>query len=206
MMVRVFAVVLLIAMAFLAGVAWMRSSSHETPTAATSPAPAPAGESAPVMEAPPEAAAGPGLAWTKPKRWVQAPDRAMRVMTYSIPAIAGDGEDGECAVFYFGPHQGGTVDANISRWADQFENPGKAERSERETAGMKLHYVHVDGTYLAPAGPMMQSQGKKQAYALLGAIVDGPQGAVFFKFTGPRKTVTAASKEFDSLIASIHKS
>jgi hypothetical protein len=127
-------------------------------------------------------------------------------MTYAIPAAAGDAEGGECAVFYFGPNQGGSVDANISRWTDQFENAGKADRSERTAAGMAVHFVHVEGTYLAPAGPMMQSQGKKDHFVLLGAIVDGPQGAVFFKFTGPRKTVAAASKEFDTLIASIHKS
>jgi hypothetical protein len=204
MMVRVFAVVLLIAMAFLGGMAWMKSSTHEPPPVVpptNEPQMPGSGSGAPAAEAPTD----PGLAWTKPAHWTQQPDRPMRFMTYAIPATGGDTEAGECAVFYFGPHQGGTVDANISRWADQIENPGKAERSEKDTHGMKVHYVHVEGTYLAPAGPMMQSQGKKPSYTLLGAIVDGPQGAVFFKFTGPTKTVSASKKDFDALIASIHK-
>ncbi len=203
MTLRAIVVVLLVGMAFLAGVAWMRSSSHDASTAAP---PASGSEPAPVVAAPPEAAAGPGLAWTVPKRWLAQPDRPMRIATYLIPAGSGDAEGGECAVFYFGPHQGGTVDANIDRWVGQFETTNKAERSEGHVAGMALHHVHVDGTFLAPAGPMMQSQGKKTGYTLLGAIAEGPSGAVFFKLTGPQKTIKAASKEFDSLINSIRKS
>jgi hypothetical protein len=52
---------------------------------------------------------------------------------------------------------------------------------------------------------MMMSSGKKENYRLLGAIVAGPQGSVFFKFTGPAKTVAAAQPEFDALIASMTK-
>jgi hypothetical protein len=50
---------------------------------------------------------------------------------------------------------------------------------------------------------MMQSQGKKEKFRLLGAIVEAPQGSVFFKFTGPANTVAAAEEEFDELIESL---
>jgi hypothetical protein len=49
----------------------------------------------------------------------------------------------------------------------------------------------------------MQSQGKRAGYRLLGAIVEGPGGLIFFKFTGPAPTVAAAQAEFDALVASI---
>ena len=39
-------------------------------------------------------------------------------------------------------------------------------------------------------------------YPMLGAIVEGPQGSIFFKFTGPAKTVTANQAAFDKMIAS----
>jgi hypothetical protein len=43
----------------------------------------------------------------------------------------------------------------------------------------------------------------KPGFKLLGAIVQGKEGAVFFKFTGPAKTVEAAQKAFEALLASV---
>jgi hypothetical protein len=50
---------------------------------------------------------------------------------------------------------------------------------------------------------MMQVTGKKTGYRLLGAIVEGPQGSVFFKLTGPENTVKSAKDGFDALLQSI---
>jgi hypothetical protein len=52
---------------------------------------------------------------------------------------------------------------------------------------------------------MMQSTGKKPGYRLLGAIVEAPEGNVFFKLTGPDATVGAAQAELDALVASFEK-
>jgi hypothetical protein len=72
-------------------------------------------------------------------------------------------------------------------------------------AGLRVTRVELDGTYLAPGGPMMQSTGKKTGYRLLGAIVEAPGGNVFFKLTGPAATVAAAAAELDALVLSIRK-
>jgi len=146
-----------------------------------------------------------GVRWTVPGKWVVQAERQMRIATYSVPAVEGDPEDGECAVFFFGRGQGGDVEMNIDRWVNQFENAGKPDRSTKEVNGLKVTLVEVAGTYLAPAGPMMQSQGKKENYKLLGAIVEAPDGSVFFKLTGPAKTVAAAEPDFNSMIDSITK-
>jgi hypothetical protein len=146
-----------------------------------------------------------GVSWTVPGGWKQEGDRPMRVATYSVPAAEGDAEGGECAVFHFGSDQGGDVAANIQRWVTQFENPSGPDQSASEIQGMKVTSVKIAGTYLAPSGPMMQSAGKKENYRLLGAIVEAPEGSVFFKFTGPAKTVDAASDEFNKMIQSIRK-
>lgn len=146
-----------------------------------------------------------GVRWTVPTRWIEQAARQMRVATYAVPRASGDPEDGECAVFFFGSGQGGDVESNIDRWVAQFENAGTPSRSSHETAGMRVDRVEVRGTYLAPAGPMMQSTGKKENFKLLGAIVAAPEGSVFFKFTGPARTVEAAGSEFDALINSITK-
>ncbi len=145
-----------------------------------------------------------GIHWTAPSSWKELPARQMRVATYSVSGSQGT-DPAECAVFYFGRGEGGDVEANIGRWVSQFEHPGEALRSVKTVDGMNVTLVKVGGTYLAPAGPMMQSQGKKENYKLLGAIVTAPEGSVFFKFTGPAAVIDGAEKDFNSLIESIAK-
>ncbi len=146
-----------------------------------------------------------GIHWARPERWSVQPPKQMRIATYTAPPVEGDAEGGECAVFHFGSGQGGDVNANIDRWATQFENAGKPARSSKEVNGLKVELVQIAGTYLAPSGPMMQSQGKKENHRLLGAIVDAPEGSVFFKFTGPAKTIAASEADFNSLVNSLSK-
>lgn len=135
----------------------------------------------------------------------------MRAATYRVPASSGDTEDGECAVFFFGPGQGGGVEANIERWVGQFEQPdGKpsSERAKRQNEtinGLSVAMVALNGTYKGGGPAMGGSGGSKPGYRLLGAIVSGPQAGVFFKLTGPEKTVAAAEKEFRSMLSSIHQ-
>lgn len=146
-----------------------------------------------------------GIVWSYPSRWSKEHERPMRAVTYSIPQVQGDSEPVECAVFYFGNQQGGNVESNIERWASQFETTMKPERSTKIVNGMTVVLVRINGTYLAPIGPMMESSGRKENYSLRAAIVGAPNGNVFFKMVGPAKSVVAAGDEFDSLIDSIEK-
>ncbi|MCK5572988.1 MAG: hypothetical protein KAJ12_09520, partial [Bacteroidetes bacterium] len=145
-----------------------------------------------------------GIHWSVPARWTDHGERPMRVASYAVPAAAEDAELGaECAVSFFGAGQGGTVELNIQRWIGQFEQPVSPERSSREIGGINVEVLKVTGTYLSPGGPMMQSLGKKEGYRMLGAVVEAPEGMVFFKLTGPERTVQSAEEEFDALIASL---
>ena len=146
-----------------------------------------------------------GIRWTIPKRWTDEGQRPMRIATYGVAASQGDPEGGECAVFYFGSNQGGNVDQNIDRWVSQFEANGMPARVTKTVDGMNVTLVQIAGAYLAPGGPQMQSTGKKDNFRLLGAIVEGPQGMVFFKFTGPARTIGEAEGEFNAMIASLAK-
>jgi hypothetical protein len=164
---------------------------------------------APLLAAPPAGAraaadAAGGIEWTVPPRWTAGTGSAMRVATYAVPGPKG-AEPGECAVFFFGTGQGGSIDANVERWSRQFEGTPKPQRAAATVAGLPVTRVQLAGTYLAPGGAMMQSTGKRPGYRLLGAIVEAPQGNVFFKLTGPATTITAAQAGFDALVASIRK-
>lgn len=144
-----------------------------------------------------------GVTWTVPARWSAQPERAMRVATYSIPAAKGEADGAECAVYFFGTGQGGDAPANIARWASQFQENPKPAPVTKKLAGLDVTTVDLAGTYLAPGGPMMQSQGRKASWRMLGAVVAAPQGNVFVKLTGPAASVAQAAPEFEALLGSL---
>ncbi len=132
----------------------------------------------------------------------------MRKASYVVPRAAGDSEDGELTVFYFGAGQGGGTDANVERWVKQFGDvkPGDVRRADREANGLRQHTVELDsGTF--SAGTAMGGSGTpKPNYGLLGGIVEAPSGSYFFKLTGPSKTVAQAKADFYKLLDSIKAS
>lgn len=150
-----------------------------------------------------------GLSWSVPVAWVEQPQRPMRAATYHTRSAEGDADHGEVAVFYFGPGEGGTVEANVSRWFRQFDqDDGRptsevAERETMETDGIRVTLVRASGTYNAAAGPMAPRADLRPDYRLIGAIAEGPEGAVFFKFTGPENTVLQEEPRFISMVESI---
>ncbi|MEX1138558.1 MAG: hypothetical protein WEB33_04910 [Bacteroidota bacterium] len=144
-----------------------------------------------------------GVQWSYPETWTRDSGRPMRVVTYAVPAAEGDPEPGECGVFYFGEQQGGDIDGNIQRWGAQFEGATQAEKTAIKVNGLNVTTVKIEGTFLAPGGPMMQSQGKKDNYRLLGAIVEAPGGMVFFKCTGPAKTIESGQAQFLAMINTV---
>jgi hypothetical protein len=128
----------------------------------------------------------------------------MRKASYQVPKADGDAEDGELTVFHFGAGQGGGIEPNIERWVGQFKGVDKSQvkRSSRSANGMVQHVVEIErGTFSSgmPGGPTTP----KADYALLGAIVEAPDGSWFFKLTGPVKTVTKAREEFTALLDSV---
>lgn len=189
----------------------------QTPTTA---APASAGGSTVASAHGGGASAAPAIAapqtqtpvkWTAPARWTTGPEKPMRAATYLIPAATGDAEGAECAVF---ANIGGGVQANLDRWVGQFELPGggdaaeKAKTSKQTINGLAVTTIDLLGTYKGGGVAMGQTSAPKTGYRLLGAIVEGQSGPgseVFFKMTGPVKTMAAAEKEFQTLLKSLAK-
>lgn len=148
-----------------------------------------------------------GIRWTAPAAWKAEADRPMRAATYSLPLAPGDSGPAELVVNYFGPGQGGTVAANVERWKGQVlgrdGKPAAARVTTRTVRGVKLTLVDASGAYTGMGGPMVSNPKPVSGYRLLGAIAEAPQGTVFFKLTGPAKTVAAQQAAFDQLLASI---
>jgi hypothetical protein len=147
-----------------------------------------------------------GVSYTVPSEWIDGGPGGMRAAQFQLPPQGEDTAPAEVSVFYFGPASGGGVDANIDRWMGQMTQPdggSSAERAERETFevdGMVVHMVSVDGTY--NAGSMGGGGGPAEGYRMVGAIVEGPQGSVFFKLTGPLETAQAMEAGLRDLVQS----
>jgi hypothetical protein len=183
--------------------------------AAESAPPAPVAQPSAAPVAPPSAApaaaeaadlpsAG-GLTWKAPPPFERrTPKSSMRVAEYGLEGDA----SAELSVFYFGADQGGTVEANMSRWIGQFTQPDgsetKSKRSERTVKGIDVAVVEANGTFSGGMGmPGAPQQAALPDAMLLGAIAKGPQGSVFFKLTGPRAAVEHAKAGFDGLLESL---
>ena len=207
MRLRILSSVIVLCIAVLAVMAWNRNTTRDASSAGNGgEAAAPPGEAG--MPSGAESATpaqDPGVAWQAPSRWVEELATGMRLATYVVPAPVTSGEAARCAVYYFGPGQGGDTDANIERWIGEFESPSDPVRRDSAVRGLKVSRVEVTGTYRAHADPAQGSSGPSPGWTLLGAIVEGPNGALFFKLTGPSGSAAPAAKEFDGLLASLRK-
>jgi hypothetical protein len=151
------------------------------------------------------AESGAGLKWTMPAGWKAEGPRPMRVATYTIPPAAGDSDPGECILNFFGAGQGGAIDANIDRWKGQFAKATEPKVAKRKINGLAVTTMDLSGEYSGMGGPMAPQRTSKPGYRLLGAIVEGPEGNVFVKFTGPARTVAANQQKFEQLLNSFAK-
>lgn len=144
-----------------------------------------------------------------PSGWVeQTPRSRMRRAQFALPRADGDSEDGELTVFYFGMGQGGSTDANISRWIGQVGQPDgsssrdKAKIRQSQVSGFRMTEVDVSGTLKASNMPGAPQRPAREGYRLLGAVLEGPQGPWFFKLVGPEKTISRWADSFRQFIAS----
>lgn len=140
-----------------------------------------------------------GMTFDAPKEFVSVkPSSFMRKAQLKVGVDAGEGE---IVFFHFGAGAAGGVQANVDRWFGQFIEPKeeiKAKTEKGKAGEIAVTFVTAEGTFKSgpPRGPVVEKKG----YALLGAIVEGKQGAIFVKFTGPKATVTAQSAAFKKMI------
>ena len=145
-----------------------------------------------------------GVSFSIPQAWTETPPSSeMRAFQFSIPGAKG--ENGELAVFHFGPGMGGDIQSNVNRWKAQFTLLAGEKTEEKKINGITVTVVSLRGTYQLSGGPMMMAQGEPiENYAMLGAIISAPEGFVFLKATGPASVLDNASAAFDQMISSLH--
>ena len=143
------------------------------------------------------------LTFSKPANWVdRASSSSMRVAEFIVPRAAGDSEEGELIVYYFGG-TGGTVEANLQRWSSQFQPASDPVRTTAKVHGLALTSLDVSGTYVAEVRPGATERHNKPGFRMRATVVETPKGPYFIKFTGPAATIAGASAAFDEFLRSL---
>ena len=132
-----------------------------------------------------------GLTWDVPPAFEKVtPSSNMRAAQYKLLSGKTDVKDGELAVFFFGAGMGGGTQANLERWANQFQQNDKSDPMKAAKTGtfndgaLKVTTIEVGGRYVSSmmgGGPSYDEPGWK----LFGAVVEGNGGPWFFKAAGP---------------------
>lgn len=139
--------------------------------------------------------------FTRPADWKTVqPSSPMRKAQLQVPGKE-SGKPADITFFFFGEGNGGGVEPNVQRWISQFAAKPEASKVEKqEFNGVKVTLVSTEGTL--KASPMAGIAEELPDAALLGAILEHAEGAVFVKMTGPAALVKGSREQFLTLIKS----
>jgi hypothetical protein len=150
-----------------------------------------------------------GLQMFPHEEWLASePSGPMRKAQYVLPRVDGDTQDATLVVYHFGA-SGGTKEANLERWAAQFEQPdgrpssAVLRSSTRKVDGLDVLDVELSGTYVAETSPGSGVRVHEEGWRLLASIVDTPGGAYYVKLVGPGRTVERWTVEYRNFVSSL---
>lgn len=134
-----------------------------------------------------------GITFTKPDKWTSVtPSSSMRKAQLEVREGSAKAD---VVFFYFGPGGAGGAAANVQRWLGQFKEPKdqlNPKVEEQTINGTKVTYVRAEGTFMQSTGGFFGPKKAMPDHLLFGVIVEGKQGPVFIKMTGPRKLADGA--------------
>jgi hypothetical protein len=139
--------------------------------------------------------------FSRPADWKSVqPSSPMRKAQLQIPGKDG-GKPADITFFFFGEGNGGGVEPNVQRWLGQIAGKADANKVEKQDfSGVKVTLVSAEGTL--KAAPMAGIAEELPNAALLGAILEHGEGAVFVKMTGPAALVKESREKFLALVKS----
>jgi len=140
-----------------------------------------------------------GYHTTVPATWTKkTPSSSSRLAQFAVHG-ANPSDDAEVVAFFFGASQGPNVDANLTRWRQQFSNPDGSpvpETIARDSSGaFPLTIAEFRGTYRRGVGAG-SADSVRTGQTLVATIVETPHGTLYIQFFGPIATVAAHRAEF----------
>lgn len=125
-----------------------------------------------------------------------------------INRVETDSADGRLTIM----GAGGSIEANILRWQNQFkqfDGGSTAEKTKTEVktiAGQRVNLVDITGIFIdSPGGPFSgRPKIERPNYRMLAAIIQTPaNGNYFVKLYGPKDTIDKNEEHFKSMIESL---
>ena len=120
----------------------------------------------------------------------------MRLLQFTVPA-ADEAGAAELVVYYFGPGQGGSLEANVARWTSQFSaDDGPVEPAITPLTGkVPATLVELNGSYargvgVGPVGDALPNR------TLLAGVVETPRGNLYPQLYGSADVVAKHKAEF----------
>jgi hypothetical protein len=193
--------------------ACVSEGAEPQPAAATQAAPAIESEPAPAPAPAPVASADAGsaspassLRFVAQAEWItDPPTSSMRKAQYRLPGTAGEAT----LVVYHFPANAGTLEANLERWAGQFEQPDGVEsqarmtREQRRVQDLDVLLVDLAGTYVAETFPGSGERVREEGWRMLAAVIETPEGPYYAKLVGPADTVALHAERFDAFLEAL---
>lgn len=140
-----------------------------------------------------------------PSLQAQPPSSQMRLAEYTVPRT--DSMHADVVVYYFGPGQGGSADANIARWTSQFTSPGSGhvipKVSEVDGTAFPTTVAEFEGSYARGIGMGPGSAEAVPDQGLIAAVVETPKGNLFLQLFGDRAAVADARQDFLDMVNGI---
>ena len=108
----------------------------------------------------------------------------------------------DATFFHFPNGQGGSVEANIQRWAGQFaaEPAATVEKETLKAGDKEITLVTIAGTYKGSS--MRPEPVPLENYVTLAAVIPGPEGNVFLRLNGSKADAEKAKADFKAIASS----
>jgi hypothetical protein len=140
------------------------------------------------------------LVFAVPEGWERKEASSSFVLAeFGLPKADGDDLDGRLTVSV----AGGSVEANVDRWRDQFGGqPEKSSEDRKEIGGLEVAIVDFSGEFNDQRGPFAPAI-KRSGYRMLAAIIPVDGDLHFVKAVGPQATIAAHAERFHEFIGSV---
>jgi len=149
------------------------------------------------------------LTFTLPEGWIaETPAVPLRKLQARVPRVGSDAHDGELTVLWRGTVGMGPLEAQLTRWSQQFTQADGASSRERlkltsrTIGGRAVTEAELEGTCIAERAPGSPERWNEAGWKLLGAVVESEFGPYYVRLVGPRATVDAAASGFRALLES----
>ena len=195
--------------------------SSEVPIEAAAPESAPSEAPAGRVEAPsgaatakpaettPKPAPKTELEFRVPGEWeALSPKVPLRKHELRVPRVEGDTQDAELLVLYRGPIGMGPLEAQWTRWSQQFTQPDGSSSRERlkftssKIGGRAVTEAELEGTCVAEKTPDSGERWNEPGWKLLGAVIESEFGPYYVRLIGPKATVEANAARFRAVLES----